>query len=186
MAIGENMNLKILLIATFLISNAVNANVLKGNFQLKESKIDYLVKYLIKKADAQSTAAKGKGQCNETSCDFIVGAPVKSFESKDASRDLNMLNTTKADKYPLVSAKIKTNGEVKDGKILADLEIDFGGVTKTYSKVPFNFKSEKDGFTVTGGFDLILDNHKIEKPSLLGVDIENLVPITISAKWVQI
>ncbi len=167
-----------------LTSVAIHAETLQGNFELQSSKIDYLVKYLIKKADGASTGAKGKGQCSQTGCEFLVAAPIKSFESKDSNRDLNMLNTTKADKYPVVSAMIKTDKEVTNNKMFLNLEVDFSGVKKVYEKIPFDFKKTANGFEVTGSFDLVLDAHKVEKPSLLGVDIENLVPIKISAQWI--
>ena len=172
------------ILISFLMPS-VFANSLKGNFQLKDSKISYVVKYLIKRAEGESVGAKGKGQCTDVKCDFIVGAPIKSFESKDSNRDLNMLKTTKADKFPLVSARMMTTGEVKDGKILVDLEIDFGGVKKLYSKIPFTYIADATGFSTEGSFDLLLDGHNIEKPSLLGVDIESIVPIRITAHWIQ-
>lgn len=165
----------------FLATN-LEASVLKGNYELKSSKINYLVKYLIKRADGDSTSAKGKGECKDT-CEFLVAAPIKSFVSKDSNRDLNMLNVTKAEKIPLVVAHIKTKNEIVNGILLADIEVDFVGVKKTYLNVSFKIKEVADGFHADGNFDLVLDDHKIEKPSLLGVDIENLVPITISADW---
>lgn len=161
----------------------LHAQNLSGNFSLESSKIDYLVKYLIKKADGTSSTAKGKGECKIDKCEFIIAAPLKSFESKDANRDINMLNTTKAEKFPLVSAHVLMNSEIKDGKTIADFEVEMGGIKKTYSKVPMMIKTSEKGFSAEGSFDLFLDDHKIEKPSLLGVSIENIVPIHFSAQW---
>ncbi len=177
---------KILFIAVLAcLSSNLYTSTLNGKYELKSSKISYLVKYLFKKADADSVGAKGKGECKEA-CDFIVAAPVKSFESKDSNRDVNMLNVTKADKYPLVIAKIKTKNDFKNGELFADIEIEFSGVKKNYSNISFKATETADGFHVDGKFDLLLDNHKIVKPSLLGVDIENMVPITIVADWKKI
>ena len=176
--------MKLFFILFALFSLSINAETLKGNFELQNAKIDYLVKYLIKKADGASTAARGKGICSEKGCEFLVAAPIKSFQSKDSNRDLNMLNTVKADKYPMVSAMITTDKEITGNKMLANLEVDFAGVKKLYEKVPFEFKKTANGFSVSGTFDLLVEAHKVEKPSLLGVDIENIVPITISAQWI--
>ena len=162
-----------------------HATTLTGKYELKTSKVDYLVKYLIKKADGESTASKGKGECAE-SCQFLVAAPIKSFESKDSNRDINMLKVTKVEQYPLVVAKIKTGSEIKNGELIADLEIEFSGVKKTYSKIIFKTKETSEGFHSEGQFDLILDDFKIEKPSLLGVDIESIVPMTVVADWKKI
>jgi len=166
-----------------LFSNSLFSETLSGNFELKTSKIDYLVTYLIKKANGLSTGAKGKGECKSNKCDFLVAAPIKSFESKDSNRDLNMLKTTKADKFPLVVAKISTQNEIINGELKADLEIDFSGIKHAYKNVKFNANIKDGTLHVEGKFDLILDEHKIEKPSLLGVDINELVPLTIVADW---
>ncbi len=176
---------------SFLVLLLVLANVqtyaatMSGKYELKSSKIDYLVKYLFKKADGESVSSKGKGECKE-SCDFLVAAPIKSFESKDSNRDINMLKVTKAEQFPLVVAKIKTNNEIKNGELIADLEIEFSGMKKSYSKIVFKTNETADGFHSEGRFDLILDDFKIEKPSLLGVDIESIVPMTIVADWKKI
>jgi hypothetical protein len=173
------------LISSFLLFSSAQAELLTGKYELKSSKINYLVTYLIKKADGDSSQAKGKGECGQD-CEFLVAAPIKSFESKDSNRDLNMLKVTKADKFPLVIARIKSKKEVKNSILLADVEIDFSGIKKNYSAIPFKLTSTTDGFHVEGKFDLLLDNHNIEKPSLLGVDINSLVPITLAADWKKI
>jgi hypothetical protein len=180
------MNKILLSCCLFFSTTNLFAEVIAGNFQLQNSKIEYLVKYLIKKAPADSTLARGKGECKNSNCEFLIGVPVKSFVSKDSNRDINMLNTTKAELHPMVVATVKMPAEIKDNKITANLEIDFAGVKKSYLNVPFSYKKTDSGFTVDGTFDLLLNDHKIEKPSLLGVDIENSVPISISAQWVSV
>jgi hypothetical protein len=173
----------VLVLIAIFFSQSSRAETLKGNFELKSSKINYLVTYLIKKADGDSISSKGKGECKESKCEFLVAAPIKSFVSKDSNRDLNMLKTTKADKFPLVVAKISTPNEIVAGVLKADVEIDFVGVKYFYKAVNFN-SSIKDGVLhVEGKIDLLLSQHKVEKPSLLGVDINDLVPLTIVADW---
>lgn len=176
----------LLSIVTLVLFSSAHAENLAGKYELKNSKIDYLVKYLIKKADGNSEKAQGKGECGAEICEFLVAAPIKSFESKDSNRDLNMLKVTKADKFPLVVAKIRTRKEISNGQILADMEVDFVGVKMKYLKLPLKVTPTADGFHAEGKFDLLLDNHKVEKPSLLGVDIENAVPITLNADWKKI
>jgi hypothetical protein len=173
------------LIASVILNSSANAENLSGKYELKSSKINYLVTYLIKKADGDSVQSKGKGECIEA-CEFLIAAPVKSFESKDSNRDLNMLNITKADKFPLVVARIKTKVGIINSQLLSDIEIEFSGVKKTYSNIAFKITPSADGFHAEGKFDLLLDYHKIVKPSLLGVDINDLVPVTIVADWKKI
>lgn len=167
----------------FLLSQSLQAEVLKGKFELQSSKINYLVTYLIKKADGDSTKSKGKGECKAEKCNFLVAAPVKSFISKDSNRDLNMLSSTKADKYPLIVAKITTPSEITNGELKADLEIEFSGVKHLYKNVLFKSNYREGILHVESEFDLILGEHKIEKPSLMGVNINELVPLTIIADW---
>lgn len=175
--------MKTILLSLCLLSTVVKAEALSGNFELKKSSVKYMVTYLIKHAEGESPESKGKGECKDTSCEFLVAAPLKSFNSKDSNRDLNMLNVTKADKFPLVVVRVKTKSEIAGGKMVADLEIDFAGVKKTYQGVVFAAKQTADGFHVEGKFDLYPTKHNVEKPSLLGVAIEDNVPLTIVADW---
>jgi hypothetical protein len=179
----KKLSFVLIFISLVAFNENIFADTLSGKYELESSKVDYLVKYLIKKADGASTKSKGQGECKDKTCEFLVAAPIKSFESKDSNRDLNMLKTTNADKYPLVVVRVKADSEVKNAKIIADLEVEFAGVKKTYPKISFDYKSTSVGFEIEGKFDLILDQHKVEKPSLLGVNIENLVPIAVHANW---
>jgi hypothetical protein len=162
-----------------------HAEILSGKYELQKSKVNYLVTYLIKKADGDSVESKGKGECANT-CEFLVAAPIKSFQSKDSNRDSNMLKYTKADKFPLVVAKITSKNEITNGELLADLEIDFGGIKHLYKNIKFNATLAKGNLHVEGKLDLLLDQHKIEKPSLMGVEIKEIVPLTINADWKKI
>jgi hypothetical protein len=177
--------MKLMLISILLFSINAQAEILNGKYELINSKINYVVSYLIKKADGESLSSKGKGECSAR-CEFLVAAPIKSFESKDSNRDANMLRTTNAEKYPLVVAKIQTQKEFTKGELIADLEIDFAGVKHIYKSVPFKAFFKDNSLHVEGKFDLILSEHKIEKPSLMGVEIKDLVPLTISAIWKKI
>jgi hypothetical protein len=175
------MKLSFILLA-LLVSSTAMAQNLKGMYELKSSKISYLVTYLIKKADGESTEAKGKGECFQA-CDFLIAAPLKSFISKDSNRDLNMQKATKADQYPLVVARLRTKTEISKGVLLADIEIDFSGVKMDYKNIALKITPTEEGIHAEGQFDLLLKNHKVEKPSLLGVDINDLVPVTFVADW---
>ena len=175
-------NILALIVLSFATSSFAEA--LSGPYELKSSKIDYVVKYLIKKAEGSSTTAKGKGECKEKSCDFLVAAPVKSFESRDSNRDLNMLKTTKADKYPMVIARIKAPAELS-ADFKTDVELEFAGEKHMYSGVVFKTTGNAQAFHAEGKINVSLNNHKIERPSLLGVEVEDNLPVSISADWIQ-
>jgi len=78
---------------------------------------------------------------------------------------------------------VKTSSLIDNGKINADLEVEFGGIKKSYQQIPFVTVVNSGGFTVEGKFDLALTGHNIERPSLLGVSIEEAVPVTIKGEW---
>lgn len=179
------MKILSVLFAMLLCHSTVQAEILSGKFELQKSKVNYLVTYLIKKADGDSVDSKGKGECN-SNCEFLVAAPVKSFQSKDSNRDSNMLKYAKADKFPLVVAKISSKNEISNGVLVADLEIEFGGIKHIYKNVSFNAKISDGNLHVEGKLDLLLDQHQIEKPSLMGVQIKDIVPLTINADWKKI
>ncbi|MGZ3788784.1 MAG: hypothetical protein ACXVLQ_09690 [Bacteriovorax sp.] len=171
-------------LAAALVLSSTNlwAETLKGKYELQSSSVNYVVTYLIKKAEGTSTSSKGKGDCSDKGCEFLVAAPVKSFESKDSNRDLNMLKVTKAEKFPLVVAKIKTATELGH-ELKADIEIDFAGEKHLYKDVVFKTTGNASAFHGEGKFDILLGNHKIERPSLMGVSIKDNVPLTITADW---
>ena len=50
--------------------------------------------------DGTSHAARGKGICHAGQCDFLIAAPVKSFDSGDTNRDLHMLEATRGASFP--------------------------------------------------------------------------------------
>lgn len=173
-----------LLFLSALVSFSAAAESLSGAYELSSSRVEYTVQYLVKKADGASTASKGKGLCSEKECEFLVAAPVKSFESKDSNRDYNMLKTTKADKHPMVVARLKTPAVISS-EFKADVEIDFAGVKYTYPQVVFKTSGNAQSFSAEGSVNVSLTNHKIEKPSLLGVEVEDRLPVSINAQWNQ-
>jgi hypothetical protein len=67
--------------------------------------------------------------------------------------------------------------------MIADLDVEFVGIKKSYPGVVFTTSKTADGFHVAGKFDLLLTNHKVEKPTLLGVAIDESVPMNIEADW---
>lgn len=137
----------------------------------------YHVKYTLKKVEATSVEVKGKINCDAKTCEFLLAVPIKSFESSDSNRDLNMLQTTEASKYPIASAKGTFPKDVlnqENAKINA--EVDFHGVKRSYS-IALKEKLQKASFV------LDLDGHKIERPSLFGIKIKNEMPIDFVLKW---
>lgn len=139
----------------------------------------YHVKYTLKKVEATSVEVKGKINCDTKTCEFLLAVPIKSFESSDSNRDLNMIQTTEASKYPIASAKGTFPKEVlTQQNAQIEAEVDFHGVKKSYS-IALKDKLQKASFVLN------LDNHKIVRPSLFGIKIKNEMPIDFVLSWTE-
>jgi hypothetical protein len=60
------------------------------DWMLQESSITYHISHPLHPTEGVSHAARGKGVCSGGQCEFIIAAPVKSFDSGDSNRDLHM------------------------------------------------------------------------------------------------
>lgn len=148
--------------------------------ELTSGTADYVVKHLVKKVSAESRNLKGKIQCDEMECEFLVAAPVKSFTSSDANRDSNMFQTTEASKFPVTTAKGKfPKGELQKKDWTTPVIVDFHGVQQTYNAT-IHQKSENQ---TEATFVLLLTKHKIERPSLFGIAIDDEVPMHFQLEW---
>jgi hypothetical protein len=80
-----------------------------------------------------SHAAKGKGVCRAGECDFLVAAPVRSFDSGDSNRHLHMLQATCGAEFPMVMVRTEVREETMvSSTIHADLEVQFASQTVQY------------------------------------------------------
>lgn len=166
-------------------SGSLFANTLSGHWKLDSSKIVYKGSVLIKNFEGTSTQAKGVGKCDETHCQFLVAAPVASFDSGDSNRDAHMREVTKEALHRLVQVKVKLPLQVTGGIHKADLEVGFAGVTQTLKDVNLNFKFLEDHrIQVTGVFEVLLTNFHMKPPSLLGMTVSNKIPIEFQSLWV--
>ena len=165
------------------------ASELKGNWVLDKSEIDYKVTHPLHHVIGKSTEARGKGICTATQCRFIVAVPVKSFGTGDENRDLHMLQVTKGGDYPLIAVNVEfpmPSGDIPP-EILADLVVNFAGQKVNYSKVKLGMVSLEPGqVRVTAVISLSLKAFDITPPSLLGVPIEDSVPIQLDMTWKKV
>ncbi len=163
----------------FIVVLALSAQIIHAkNFALTNAKADYTVKHLVKTVKGESNELRGKLVCEKENCEFLVAVPAKSFVSSDSNRDLNMQTILEVTKYPLITIKgsfpeanlSKPNYEMKS-------LISFHGVEKEY------VLHIKNGSQLTGDFTLLLEDHKVERPSLLMAKIDNKVPIHFTYSW---
>lgn len=148
------------------------------SWTLKSGTAKYQVSYLTKTVHAESKEVKGKVVC-DTECEFLVAIPLKSFDSGDSNRDLNMQSTVDASTFPVVTAKGKFKKELWAQKeFTINTVVNFHGVDSNYTiKVSDNGKH--------AFFKVNLDSHKIERPSLFAIKIENEIPLEFDFEWVE-
>lgn len=142
------------------------------------STLKYTVVHKLHQVDATSNQVEGRALVKpDGSAITEVRAQVASFKSGDGNRDEHMLETMDVGSYPYVTFKGLTKSLGESVKLQGQL--DFHGVKKPYT-VPVKIDAQSDGtLHVTGGFDVSLDGHKVERPSLLLVKVEDACHIDL-------
>jgi hypothetical protein len=155
-----------------------------GQWILEQSTLTYHVSHPLHQSEAVSHAARGKGVCQAGQCDFLIAAPVKSFDSGDSSRDLHMLQVTRGAQFPLVSVRTRLP-ETAPGSatIYADLEIQFAGQTVQYKQVPFQEAAQGNSIRISGTIPATLSDFKIDPPSFLAIPLKNEMPVRVEMTW---
>jgi len=161
-------------------------------FNLKNSKITYEVNHPLHQVKGVSTSGKGKGQCDDKICDFLIGATVKSFDSENSNRDLHVLEVTRAALNPVVTMSLQplanlVPSDLNQSRVFkTDAKINFAGILNTVQQVEIQIKKISDKeFVTTGKFKIDFDSFKMEKPSLLRVSVKNEILISFEAHWDQ-
>ncbi|MFN8847898.1 MAG: YceI family protein [Bdellovibrionales bacterium] len=167
-----------------LFSSFLSAKMkLDSGWELVEADLEYTVNFPLKTIKAHNLVAKGKAICEKDPCQFLVGAELAKFDSGDRNRDLHMRETTKAALYPVVSVSGALPQNIENEAVEIELDVDFGGVKKHYSKLPFIFQQKDDRLDVKGEITISLKDHQMKAPSLLGVSIDDKVPLKIKTQW---
>ena len=151
---------------------------------LDQSPLTYHVSHPLHQSEGVSHGARGKGVCQAGHCDFLVAAPVKSFDSGDSNRDLHMLQVTRGGQFPLVTVRFALpEAELAAATIHCDLEIQFAGQTVQYKQVAFQRVAQGNQARISGIIPATLSDFKIDPPSLLGVAVKNEMPVRVEMTW---
>ncbi len=151
---------------------------------LGQSTLTYHMSHPMHEVDGTSHLARGKGICHLEQCDFLIAAPVKSFDSGDTNRDLHMLEATRGAQFPMVLVRTQfPQSETATATVYADLEVQFAGQTAHYSHVPFQRTQLGNAVHITGTLPTTCSDFKIERPSFLTVPIKNEIPVRVDMTW---
>lgn len=151
---------------------------------LVESTLTYHMSHPMHEVDGTSHAAKGKGICHAGMCDFLIAAPVKSFDSGDTNRDLHMIEATRGAQFPMVQVRTRfPESEISASTLYADLEVQFAGQTARYPHVAFQRTQQGNNVRIIGTIPSTCSDFKIERPSFLTVPIKNEIPVRVDMTW---
>jgi hypothetical protein len=153
---------------------------------LAQSTLTYHVSSPVHQVEGVSHAAKGKGVCRAGQCDFLIAAPVKSFDSGDSNRDLHMLEATRGAENPMVVVRANfPETQLQQSTIYANLDVQFAGQTAHYSHVAFVRQSQGDEMRITGTVPSTCSDFKFQRPSFFGMSISNNIPVRVDVTWKQ-
>ncbi|MGC1461716.1 MAG: YceI family protein [Terracidiphilus sp.] len=156
----------------------------EGEWVLQQSMLSYHMSHPMHQVDGVSRAAKGKGACHAGSCDFLIAAPVNSFDSGDSNRDLHMVQVTRGAQFPMVVVRTRIPEQAPpSGTIYADLEVQFAGQTVKYNHVPFEKSMSGSEVRITGTVPATCSDFKIDPPSFLAFPIKNEIPVRVEMTW---
>lgn len=151
---------------------------LATDYQITHPQAEYTVTHLVKTVKGVSKEMKGKMVCVDGQCEFLVAIPAKSFVSSDSNRDSNMQTILEVVRYPLITVKGQFDeANLQKDKFDLNAKVLFHGIERDY-KLRIE---RKNGFT--GTLNLLLEDHQVERPSLLAVAIHNQVPVNFSLQW---
>jgi hypothetical protein len=178
---NRSMNWKILTLSLFF---ALPIHAADSQWVLEQSTLTYHVSHPLHQTDGVSHAARGKGVCHAGQCDFLIAAPVKSFDSGDSNRDLHMLQVTRGAQFPMVSVRTRLPETASaSATIHVDLEIQFAGQTVQYKQVLLQLATQGNQIRISGTIPATLSDFKIDPPSLLAVPVKNEIPVRVDMTW---
>ena len=155
-----------------------------GQWVLVQSTLTYHVSHPLHNLDGVSHSARGKGVCHAGQCNFLIAAPVKSFESGDSNRDLHMLQVTRGGEFPMVVVRTQLpEVDVGSATVHADLEVQFAGQTAHYKQVTLQQVKQGKEVRITGTIPATVSDFKIDPPKLLTVPIKNEIPVHLDLTW---
>ena len=173
---------RILLLSATLLAPALLSA--QSQWVLQNSTLKYHMSHPVHEVDGTSTAAKGKGTCQNGTCSFLIAAPVNSFQSGDSNRDLHMVQTTRGAQFPMVVVRTSFPESQIDAPALdVDLEVQFAGQTAQYHHIAFQKSGSGSDVHIAGTIPSTCSDFKIDRPTFLTVPIKNEIPVAVEMTW---
>ncbi len=177
------MNSRLWLLPFVLVSGSAFAQA-DSSWSLEQSTLTYHMSHPLHEVDGTSRAARGKGVCHASACDFLIAAPVKSFDSGDSNRDSHMVQVTRGAQFPVVTVRVRLpESDLASPTLDCDLDVEFAGNTAHYTHVRFQQTIQGASHHLTGVVPSTLTDFKIEPPSFLTMPIKNQIPVRVDVTW---
>jgi hypothetical protein len=170
-------------LALFLVAAA---SVVHADTQwvLERSSLVYHISHPLHQSEGVSHAARGKGVCKDGQCEFLIAAPVKSFDSGDSNRDLHMLQATRGAEFPIISVRTRLpESAIVSGTIHPDIDIQFAGQMAHFANASLQLLIQGNQAHLTGTIQARLSDFKIDPPTLLAIAVKNEMPIRLDMTW---
>jgi hypothetical protein len=164
-----------------------------GQFKLEPSAstLTYKIVHKFHEAEGKTSKLDGVAVIKGDSAIVQVRGDVGSFDSGNGGRDAHMKETVEASKFPSVTLKGQIKGFAMPASFPGDVkgnleaEVDFHGEKKPYTvPISIHFDSATHAHA-KAEFDVSLDGHKVERPSMMLIKIDDACHITADVDFVS-
>ena len=157
-----------------------------SSFRVENSLITYFGVHYLHKWEGSTSDVKGvvSYDKNIDQYECSISVPLNTFSSGNDNRDSNMLIYCKAFDFPNINFQ-STSIKVNESTLEIEGKIEFAGEEKEIKTNAKLNSLDNNLFAIEGELDILLSEFKVERPSLLFVEIEDLVKIKYSIQGVK-
>ena len=173
--------MKLIFLFSFFLS-LLNAS----SFRIEKSLITYFGVHYLHKWEGSTSDVKGVVSYDKNILQYecSISVPLNTFSSGNDNRDSNMLVYCRAFDFPNINFQ-STSIKVKGSALEIEGKIEFAGEEKDIKTNAKLNSLDNNFFAIEGELDILLSEFKVERPSLLFVEIEDLVKIKYSIQGVK-
>ena len=173
--------MKLIFLFSFFLS-LLNAS----SFRVENSLITYFGVHYLHKWEGSTSDVKGvvSYDKNIDQYECSISVPLSTFSSGNDNRDSNMLVYCRAFDFPNINFQ-STSIKVNKSTLEIEGKIEFAGEEKEIKTNAKLNSLDNNLFAIEGELDILLSEFKVERPSLLFVEIEDLVRIKYSIQGVK-
>jgi len=154
-----------------------------SQWMLEQSTLTYHMSHPMHEVNGVSRAAKGKGTCHAGRCDFLIAAPVRSFDSGIAIAICTWWRQHAAHNFHGGGAHPVSRDSDDGTDSLCGPGGPVCGQTAYYKQVPFQRTAHGNEVQISGTVPATCSDFKIERPSFLTVPIKNEIPVRVEMTW---